>query len=328
MVQTALEGIGIEVEWVEIIEPKTQRPMYGNLRTGELAWEPPSSAKVKKRDNNQWWELFDPKTSRFYYYNEMLQKTVWHRPTNCDIIPLAKLQQRHRHRHREDNRHARHHHHHHHQQGQRGHLHDNERMDGDGQAEMVGQPVRQRRASDQVERSRFNELATAHSMGYHHQGVMHGSPRGQRSQRYVQEMPGMPQQQQPQYPLPQVPYAHQVQGRMRSDSEPMDISKVRGDMQGQPANFGRYPTHGRERYELGSVGRSTGHAIQEVMQREGSGGNLSQGSDHSQNASPDSRARSRRINPRKGMDLSGDGQWRCSAGDSMPMSGQIVRFPM
>lgn len=48
----------------------------------------------KKRDNNQWWELFDPKTSRFYYYNEMLQKTVWHRPTNCDIIPLAKLQVR------------------------------------------------------------------------------------------------------------------------------------------------------------------------------------------------------------------------------------------
>ncbi|XP_072022049.1 uncharacterized protein [Amphiura filiformis] len=80
------------VEWVEIIEPKTQRPMYGNLRTGELAWEPPPSAKVKKRDNNQWWELFDPKTSRFYYYNEMLQKTVWHRPQNCDIIPLAKLQ--------------------------------------------------------------------------------------------------------------------------------------------------------------------------------------------------------------------------------------------
>ncbi|XP_030849130.1 uncharacterized protein LOC593776 isoform X3 [Strongylocentrotus purpuratus] len=307
------------VEWVEIIEPKTQRPMYGNLRTGELAWEPPSSAKVKKRDNNQWWELFDPKTSRFYYYNEMLQKTVWHRPTNCDIIPLAKLQtlklntearqddaevhkhkqqhsQRHRHRHREDNRHARHHHHHHQQQQgpPRGLPHDNERMEGDGQAELIGQPVRQRRASDQVERSRFNELATAHSMGYHHQGVMHGSPRGQRSQRYVQEMPGMPippnMQQQPQYPLPQVPYAHQ--GRMRSDSEPMDISKVRGDMQGQPPNFSRYPTHGgRGGYELGSVGRSAGHAIQEVMQREGSGGNLSQGSDHSQERHrPDSRA--------------------------------------
>lgn len=46
----------------------------------------------KKTDNNQWWELFDPNTSRFYYYNASSQKTVWHRPTNCDIIPLAKLQ--------------------------------------------------------------------------------------------------------------------------------------------------------------------------------------------------------------------------------------------
>jgi hypothetical protein len=36
--------------------------------------------------------LFDPNTSRFYYYNASSQKTVWHRPTNCDIIPLAKLQ--------------------------------------------------------------------------------------------------------------------------------------------------------------------------------------------------------------------------------------------
>ncbi|XP_026683582.1 uncharacterized protein LOC103514939, partial [Diaphorina citri] len=46
----------------------------------------------KKRDDNQWWELFDHNTSRFYYYNATSQKTVWHRPSNCDIIPLAKLQ--------------------------------------------------------------------------------------------------------------------------------------------------------------------------------------------------------------------------------------------
>lgn len=46
----------------------------------------------KKTDNNQWWELFDQQTSRFYYYNATSQKTVWHRPTDCDIIPLAKLQ--------------------------------------------------------------------------------------------------------------------------------------------------------------------------------------------------------------------------------------------
>ena len=46
----------------------------------------------KKTDNNQWWELFDQNTSRFYYYNATSQKTVWHRPSDCDIIPLAKLQ--------------------------------------------------------------------------------------------------------------------------------------------------------------------------------------------------------------------------------------------
>ncbi|KAK7058716.1 Rho GTPase activating protein 39, partial [Halocaridina rubra] len=47
----------------------------------------------KKFDDNQWWELFDTNTSRFYYYNATSQKTVWHKPQNCDIIPLAKLQQ-------------------------------------------------------------------------------------------------------------------------------------------------------------------------------------------------------------------------------------------
>lgn len=47
---------------------------------------------VKRTDSNQWWELFDTNTARFYYYNASSQKTVWHKPTDCDIIPLAKLQ--------------------------------------------------------------------------------------------------------------------------------------------------------------------------------------------------------------------------------------------
>ena len=33
-----------------------------------------------------------PPCFRFYYYNATSQKTVWHKPSNCDIIPLAKLQ--------------------------------------------------------------------------------------------------------------------------------------------------------------------------------------------------------------------------------------------
>nr|XP_033327436.1 uncharacterized protein LOC117221001 isoform X2 [Megalopta genalis] len=80
------------MEWVEIIEPRTQEHMYANLTTGECVWDPPPGVPVKKTDNNQWWELFDQNTSRFYYYNATSQKTVWHRPSDCDIIPLAKLQ--------------------------------------------------------------------------------------------------------------------------------------------------------------------------------------------------------------------------------------------
>ncbi|XP_042215315.1 rho GTPase-activating protein 39-like isoform X11 [Homarus americanus] len=81
------------LEWVEIIEPSSRNIMYANLTTGQCVWDPPPGVHVKKFDDNQWWELFDTNTSRFYYYNATSQKTVWHRPQNCDIIPLAKLQQ-------------------------------------------------------------------------------------------------------------------------------------------------------------------------------------------------------------------------------------------
>lgn len=47
---------------------------------------------IKRADASQWWELFDTNTQRFYYYNVSSLSTVWHRPSNCDIIPLAKLQ--------------------------------------------------------------------------------------------------------------------------------------------------------------------------------------------------------------------------------------------
>lgn len=47
---------------------------------------------IKRADSSQWWELFDTNTQRFYYYNVSSLSTVWHRPSNCDIIPLAKLQ--------------------------------------------------------------------------------------------------------------------------------------------------------------------------------------------------------------------------------------------
>ncbi|KAG5849800.1 hypothetical protein ANANG_G00075550 [Anguilla anguilla] len=81
-----------ELEWVEIIEPRTRERMYANLLTGECVWDPPQGVRIKRTGDNQWWELFDPNTSRFYYYSAASQRTVWHRPQGCDIIPLAKLQ--------------------------------------------------------------------------------------------------------------------------------------------------------------------------------------------------------------------------------------------
>lgn len=53
---------------------------------------PIQGVNIKRADSSQWWELFDTNTQRFYYYNVSSLSTVWHRPSNCDIIPLAKLQ--------------------------------------------------------------------------------------------------------------------------------------------------------------------------------------------------------------------------------------------
>ena len=69
-------GGGAEIEWVEIIEPRTKEIMYTNLTTGECVWVPPAGVKIKRTDSNQWWELYDQKTRRFYYYNAISQKTV------------------------------------------------------------------------------------------------------------------------------------------------------------------------------------------------------------------------------------------------------------
>ncbi|KAJ8050838.1 Rho GTPase-activating protein 39 [Holothuria leucospilota] len=217
-----------QVEWVEIIEPKSQRPMYGNLRTGELAWHPPLNASVKKRDNNQWWELFDPNTSRFYYYNEMLQQTVWHRPQNCDIIPLAKLQTlklntearsddseasklrqnqgQHRHRH-----HHKHHHHRHHH---------NHPSSDDLSSPNRGGDTRQhrRRSSEQLDRQQLHETAPS----IQHGRSIHQIPAARSTAAFnsprVQRAPLQP------IDTSQRSYPHNqsFHGRSRSESAPME----------------------------------------------------------------------------------------------------------
>ncbi|KAF6777839.1 hypothetical protein AHF37_02958 [Paragonimus kellicotti] len=79
-------------EWVELLDPKSQRAMYVNLTTGECRWERPPDKDVKPMSSDQWWELFDVKAQRNYYYNSATRETVWQKPTVGDIIPLANLQ--------------------------------------------------------------------------------------------------------------------------------------------------------------------------------------------------------------------------------------------
>ncbi|KAI6182634.1 Rho GTPase-activating protein 39 [Aphelenchoides bicaudatus] len=81
-----------EPEWIEILEPKTQQSMFANLKTGQCQWDEPAGVSVKRTTASQWWELYDKATQRYYYFNPSSSETVWLKPTNCDIIPLAKLQ--------------------------------------------------------------------------------------------------------------------------------------------------------------------------------------------------------------------------------------------
>jgi len=80
-------------EWVEILEPETQRKMYANVVTGDCLWEAPSGVPVKPNHENQWWELHDANTGRSYYYNASSHATMWDRPPTGEIVALAKLQQ-------------------------------------------------------------------------------------------------------------------------------------------------------------------------------------------------------------------------------------------
>jgi len=86
-------GDEIKYEWVEVLEPETQRKMYANIITGDCLWEAPSGVPVKPNHENQWWELHDANTERSYYYNASSHATVWERPATGEIVALAKLQQ-------------------------------------------------------------------------------------------------------------------------------------------------------------------------------------------------------------------------------------------
>ncbi|VDL19606.1 unnamed protein product [Hymenolepis diminuta] len=81
-----------QYEWVELLEPTSQKIIYANLESGEIRWDSPPNVRVRPLANEQWWELFDVNTQRHYYHNVRSGKTEWHRPPTGDVIPLSNLQ--------------------------------------------------------------------------------------------------------------------------------------------------------------------------------------------------------------------------------------------
>uniref|UniRef100_A0A5K3F2S6 Rho GTPase-activating protein 39 n=2 Tax=Mesocestoides corti TaxID=53468 RepID=A0A5K3F2S6_MESCO len=79
-------------EWVELLEPSSQKVIFANLESGEIRWDSPPNARVKPLANEQWWELFDVNTQRHYYHNVRTGRTEWNRPSTGDVIPLSNLQ--------------------------------------------------------------------------------------------------------------------------------------------------------------------------------------------------------------------------------------------
>ncbi|VDM19797.1 unnamed protein product [Hydatigera taeniaeformis] len=79
-------------EWVELLEPSSQKVIFANLESGEIRWDSPPNARVRPLASEQWWELYDVNTQRHYYHNVRSGKTEWHRPSSGDVIPLSNLQ--------------------------------------------------------------------------------------------------------------------------------------------------------------------------------------------------------------------------------------------
>jgi len=83
-------------EWIELVDPKSAKPFYANIKTGNCTWEKPDGISFDGNSNNhniEWWELYDNKHDMPYYYNTKTKFTDWVRPEGVEIISLIKLQQ-------------------------------------------------------------------------------------------------------------------------------------------------------------------------------------------------------------------------------------------
>jgi len=84
-------------EWIELVDPKSAKPFYANIKTGTCTWDKPKGASFDGKGNSEynveWWELYDKKHEMPYYYNTKTKFTDWTRPKGVEIISLIKLQQ-------------------------------------------------------------------------------------------------------------------------------------------------------------------------------------------------------------------------------------------
>ncbi|ORX57119.1 RhoGAP-domain-containing protein [Piromyces finnis] len=81
-------------EWIELVDPKTSKPFYANIKTGSCTWDKPLGTSFDNLNYNvEWWELYDEKHEMPYYYNTKTKFTEWIRPEGGKIISLIKLQQ-------------------------------------------------------------------------------------------------------------------------------------------------------------------------------------------------------------------------------------------
>jgi hypothetical protein len=82
-------------EWIELVDPHTNKRFYANVKTGSCTWEKPNGISFEGNSdyNVEWWELYDKNHEMPYYYNTKTKFTDWDRPEGVEIISLIKLQQ-------------------------------------------------------------------------------------------------------------------------------------------------------------------------------------------------------------------------------------------
>ncbi|KAI9493892.1 hypothetical protein BDB00DRAFT_821151 [Zychaea mexicana] len=81
-------------DWVQVVDPGTNRTFFANPDTGECLTDKPESGTIKPFDpEGEWWELWDDKNQIPYYYHTLSGQTHWTQPAEKPVISLIKIQQ-------------------------------------------------------------------------------------------------------------------------------------------------------------------------------------------------------------------------------------------